>query len=213
MSIKVMIAFSNLLFSDGICKLLDNDNAIKVVDILKPGIECSTEKTESLNPDVILVDLPTLYNAFRNIDTAKRNRFILLDTDCGRDNIVSAFLTKKLNGVLLSHTTPALLKKAIRAVSNGEVWVDKSTVKTILYGVNALDKNKTSSLSDREKAIVSLVGQGFRNKEIAVKLCISESTVKTHLHHIFQKLNIGNRSQLITFDIKNKDISSKQLGY
>lgn len=213
MSIKVMIAFSNVLFSEGICNILEDDDAIKIVDILKPGTECPPEKLESTNADVILVDLPTLYNAFRNIDAGKKNGFILLDTDCGKDNIVSAILTKKLKGVLLNHATPSLLKKAIHAVSNGEVWMDKSTIKTILYGINALDKNMASSLSEKEKDIISLIGQGFRNKEIAVKLCISESTVKTHLHHIFQKLNVNNRSQLITFAIKNKDISGKQFGF
>jgi DNA-binding NarL/FixJ family response regulator len=56
---------------------------------------------------------------------------------------------------------------------------------------------------------VTLIGQGYRNKEIANKLYISEPTVKTHLQHIFQKLGVKNRSQLITFAIKNSYFSTR----
>lgn len=213
MNIKTMLAFSSILFADGICKIIEDDDSIKVIDILKPGNECPPKKLDLLKPDVILVDLPTLYNAFRNIDTSRKNGFILLDTDCGKDNIVSAILTKKLSGVLLNNANHSLLKKAIHAVANDEVWVDKSTVKTILAGVNALDKNNVSMLSEKEKSIVSLTGQGLRNKEIATKLCVSESTVKTHLNHVFRKLDISSRSQLIAFAIKNNDISGKQFSH
>jgi len=211
-SINVVVAFSNMLFSEGICKLLENDDEIKIADVLKPGIEQNSVKLDSLSPDVILVDLTTLYNTFaNNMDTAKKGRFILFDTDCGRENIVSAILTKKINGVLLGHATPSLLKKSIRAVAKGDIWIDKSTIKTILYGINALNKDKTAALSDKEKKVVHMIGQGFRNKEVAVKLCISESTVKSHLRNIFRKLGINNRSQLITFAIKNYDISGSSL--
>jgi DNA-binding NarL/FixJ family response regulator len=207
MSIKVIIAFNNMLFAKGVCNLLESDDVIKVVDVLEAGTKCSSEKLESVKPDVVLVDFTTLYNAFSDTDTSKTG-FILLDTDCGRDNIVSAILKKKLKGVLLSDATPTLLKKGIKAVAKGEVWIDKTTVKTLLYGINALKKTKTATLSNREKEIVALIGQGYRNKEIASKLFISEPTVKTHLQRIFKKLDIKNRSQLITFAIKNHDITN-----
>lgn len=206
--VKVLIAFSNMLFSEGISRILKGDDTIEVVGVLKLRTECASEKLGSLNPDVILVDFITLYNAFPKMDTAKsKANFILLDTGCGRENIVSAILMKKVSGVLLGDATPDLLQKAIHAVAGEEVWIDKSTVKSILYGINALNKDNTSALSDKEKEIVLMIGQGFRNKEIAAKLYISEGTVKTHLSRIFQKIGIKNRSQLISFAIKNNDIS------
>lgn len=209
MSVKVMVAFSNMLFSEGVCRILKDDDAI-TIDVLKSGAACPSEKVKSLNPDVILVDFITLYNAFSDMDTA-HSKFILLNTECGMDNIVSAILTKKINGVLLGDATPDMLKKAVHAVAKEEIWIDKSTVKNILYGINALDKDNTSALSGREKEIASMIGQGLRNKEIAAKLHISEATVKTHLSHIFQKLGIKNRAQLITFAIKNRNISNSLL--
>ncbi len=204
MGVKVMIAFSNMLFAEGITRLLENDDGIDVVNILKVGTRCNDEAIKNVDPDVILVDFITLYNSFYNVDTSKQ-RFLLLDTACGKDNIVSAILTKKLSGVLLGQANTALLKKAIKAVAKGEVWIDKSTVKNLLYGINALNRDKSSVLTEREREIVSLIGQGYKNKEIAKRLHISEPTVKTHLCRIFQKLGIKNRSQLITYAIKHSD--------
>lgn len=202
-----MVAFNNMLFAHGISNILERDTDIKIVDTLRADTMCTPERLENSNPDVILVDFTTLYNAFSNIDTNKYG-FILLDTNCGTDILVSAILTKNLKGVLLCDATPELLKKCIRVVANGEVWIDKTTVKNLLFGINALKKTKAAALSNREKEIVTLIGQGYRNKEIANKLYISEPTVKTHLQHIFQKLDVNNRSQLITFAIKNHEISS-----
>jgi len=101
------------------------------------------------------------------------------------------------------------MKKAIRAVANGDVWIDKKTVKSILDGVNVLGSETVDTLTDREKEIVSLTGTGFRNKEIAHRLHVTESTIKTHLHNVFQKLGIKTRAELITYAIKNEEISSK----
>jgi DNA-binding NarL/FixJ family response regulator len=207
LKINVMIACSNMLFSSGIAKILENDKIINVTEVLQAGTNCSDEQFEAINPDVVLVDFTTLYNAFSNHELVSKNKFILIDTDCGRDNIVSAILKKQLSGVLLGDSTAAHLKKAIKAVANDEIWIDKTTVKNLLYGVNALKKNKTAKLSEKEKEVVSLVSQGFTNKEAAKKLHISEPTVKTHLSHIFRKLAINNRTQLVTYAIKNQDVN------
>ncbi len=209
MSIKVMLAFSNMLFSEGISKILEHEKDIAVVHTLRSGSNANSELWNSINPDVVLVDLTTLYNGLADLeglDTEKKHPFILLDTNCGKDNIVSAILKKKVSGVLLGDSDSALLKKAIRAVARGDIWIDKTTVKNLLYGIKALDKDKTATLTSREKGIVDLVGKGLRNKEIAHRLHISEPTVKTHLYRIFRKLNIRTRSELITYAIKKNDM-------
>jgi len=199
--IKVMLAFSNLLFSEGVMRLLDGSEDMKVVDILRPGDDPAA-RLEGLRPDVVLVDFTTLFNGFGELGV-EANRFILVDTSCGEDNIISAVLTKGLKGVLVASSTPLLLKKAIREVAGGEIWLDKIDVKNLLTGLHALKKNSRPALSGREWEVVGLVGQGYKNREIAERLCISEPTVKTHLQRIFHKLDIQNRPQLITFAIKN----------
>lgn len=200
--IKVMLAFSNQLFSEGIQMLLDGSEDIKVINIMRPGADPAAA-LEASRPDVVLVDFTTLFNGFGDLGM-DANRFILVDTSCGEDNIISAVLTKGLKGVLVASSTPLLLKKAIREVAGGEIWLDKIDIKNLLTGLHALKKNSRPSLSAREWEVVGLVGQGYRNREIAEKLCISEPTVKTHLQRIFHKLDIQNRPQLITFAIKNQ---------
>ncbi|MBI1910553.1 MAG: response regulator transcription factor [Deltaproteobacteria bacterium] len=205
--IKVFPAFSNMLFSEGICKLMEGSDDIEIIR-LKTGID-PLKTVEAERPDIILVDFTTLYNIFSDICPAHNMKFMLIDTCCGEDNIISAVITKGLKGVLIGNTTPLLLKKAIRTVADGEIWLDKVNVKNLLTGLHALKNNNRAPLSEREWEVVSLVGQGFRNKEIAEKLCISEPTVKTHLQRIFQKLDIQNRPQLITYAIKNQGEGSR----
>jgi len=208
MSVKVVIAFSNNLFAEGIKLLLDDIEGVDVVDVLHVGKKYPPKKLELLAPDVVMVDFISLYNAFADVDTTKMKGFLLLDTDCGRDNIVSAILSKRVSGVLMGGATRSHLKDAVQAVGAGEVWMDRAVVKNILFGVNAINRERAEILSEREKEITALIGQGYRNKEVAQKLCICESTVKAHLHRIFQKLDIRNRTQLITFFMKNQEVTN-----
>lgn len=200
MGIRVMVAFSNNLFSEGITRLLEEEQDIEA-DYIHAGSEFTSEDIESA--DVVLTDFPTLYGSFLSIDTSRKNGFILLDTDCGKDNIISAIMAKNLSGVLLGNASVVVLKRAIRSVARGDVWMDKATVKDLLWSVGRLRKDHSETLSPKEQEIVALTGKGLRNREIAEKLHISELTVKTHLHRIFKKLEITARAQLITYSIKN----------
>lgn len=209
MSIKIALAFSNNLFSEGIAKLLEGETDLSVAASLDTCAACDLKKLQSQGINIVLTDFMSLYNGFAGIEAPGRKiHFILLDTNCGMENIVSAVLNKKISGVLLSNSSAVLLKRAIRSVAKGEVWIDKKTFKNILHGINALDKDKHSALSGREKEVVALIGEGFRNKEIAQKLNISEPTVKSHLTRIFQKLNVRTRTELISYAVKNNDMAA-----
>lgn len=199
MAIRVMIAFSNILFSEGVGRLLDDekDIAVSYLDFTDGDIY---KKVKLSKPDVVLVDFTALYN---NFEKGGENKFILFDTYCGEENIISAVLSKGVKGVIPGNTPAFLLKKAIRSVAGGEVWFDKETVKNLISGVNAEKENKVTNLSDREREIVALVSRGYKNKEIANNLFISEPTVKSHLYNIFRKLEIKNRPQLVAFAYKN----------
>jgi DNA-binding NarL/FixJ family response regulator len=208
---RVILAFSNTLFSEGIRKMLDGDGDLSI-EILKDESEYPYERLETLKPDVILTDFVTLYNSFPELErNNKKFPCILIDTNCGRENLVTAILKKKISGILLNGSGIELLRKAVRSVANGEVWIDKQTFKSILNGVNSLSGDKMSALSGREREIVGLIGHGFRNKEIAQKLHISEPTVKSHLTRIFQKLNVRSRSELVSYAIKNNDMAPSGL--
>lgn len=194
MGIKVLAAFSNLLLSEGVSRLLEGESDIEVT-LLEAGKVCPSEYLDS----VVLTDLFTLNSSFSDLDSSKKLRFILFDTDNEEDSAVSTIASRNINGFLLGGASPPVLKRAIRAVANGGVWIDRAIVKDLLHAMKAL---KPCALTGREKEIVGLVGKGLRNREIAGSLKISELTVKAHLHRIFKKLNIRTRSQLITYSIR-----------
>lgn len=201
MGIKVMVAFSNRLFSEGVSRLLENDETIKVDRLLDAGVKCTEEELSPV--DVILTDFTSLYNSFPDPDASKRQNFILIDTGCGRENITSAIMARNISGVLMDEATAGVLKKAIRAVARGDIWIDQATVRDLLKGVAAFKRERPDSLSEKEKDVAALIGIGLRNKEIAQRLKISEFTVKTHLHKIFKKLEIRSRSELVKHSLKS----------
>lgn len=204
MRINVILAFSNSFFSEVVGHFLASDPELEICAIIEPGHACSQSELEKYPAGVILTDFMALYNSLPEMEDigAKHHHTLLIDTCCGRENLISAVLRKKVSGILMSKSDSTLLKKAIKSLHRGEIWLDKHTFKNILHGINAISGNKNTSLSAREKEIVSLIGMGLRNKEVASRLNITETTVKTHLTRIFQKLNLNSRVELITYAVK-----------
>jgi two-component system nitrate/nitrite response regulator NarP len=98
----------------------------------------------------------------------------------------------KVDGIVVSSPQLLQLLKCLEAVRGGERWVDPSVVAPI----SQLRSKNQASLTSRERQIVNCVIRGLRNKEIARELNLRECTVKMHLHHIFDKLKLANRTQL-----------------
>ncbi len=103
------------------------------------------------------------------------------------------------SGIVLKQTSAELIVKSIRKVHSGEIWLDSHTTAAVMRQfASPLDPSPSgqtkvrerSPLSAREREIVALVAQGYKNKEMAEKMFISEQTVKNHLHNIFDKLGV-----------------------
>jgi DNA-binding NarL/FixJ family response regulator len=116
------------------------------------------------------------------------------------------------SGIVLKQTAPDLIVKSIRKVNSGEIWLDSHTTAAVMRqfstglegGGNSSGGGKgreRSPLSTREREIVALVAQGYKNKEMAEKMFISEQTVKNHLHNIFDKLGVSDRLELALYAI------------
>jgi DNA-binding NarL/FixJ family response regulator len=120
----------------------------------------------------------------------------------------------------LKQTATELLIKSIRKVHAGEIWLDSHTTAAVIRQFVAAEEaapppppppppaaaprdRERSPLSQREREIVALVAQGFKNKEMAEKMFISEQTVKNHLHNIFDKLGVSDRLELALYAIHN----------
>jgi DNA-binding NarL/FixJ family response regulator len=138
------------------------------------------------------------------------HRVIILTASEDKNESVQA-MKMGCSGIVLKQTAPDLIVKSIRKVNSGEIWLDSHTTAAVmrqfstgLEGSGSAQGGKgreRSPLSTREREIVAFVAQGYKNKEMAEKMFISEQTVKNHLHNIFDKLGVSDRLELALYAI------------
>lgn len=211
--IRVMIADDHPIVRDGLKKLLSFEEDIEVVGDAADGREL-LEKVEQLRPDVILLDLrmPNLdgLGALQSLPhTWPKAKVIILTASEDKNEFVQA-MKLGCSGIVLKQTASELIVKSIRKVHAGEIWLDSHTTAAVMRQFAspadappppAGKARERSPLSAREKEIVALVAQGYKNKEMAEKMFISEQTVKNHLHNIFDKLGVSDRLELALYAI------------
>ncbi len=208
--IRILIADDHPIFRDGLRKLLSLEEDFQVIGEAEDGKE-AVEMVQKLTPDILLLDLkmPNLsgIGALEALgDKNKTTRVIVLTASEDEAAVVQA-MRMGTAGIVLKQTATELLIKSIRKVYDGEIWLDSrmttAVMKEFSQPAPVREPIKTV-LSAREREVVALVCQGFRNKEIAEKMFISEQTVKNHLHNIFDKLGVSDRLELALFAIHKK---------
>jgi DNA-binding NarL/FixJ family response regulator len=208
--IRILIADDHPIFRDGLRKLLSLEEDFQVIGEAEDGKE-AVEMVQKLMPDILLLDLkmPNLsgIGALEALgDKNKTTRVIVLTASEDEAAVVQA-MRMGTAGIVLKQTATELLIKSIRKVYDGEIWLDSrmttAVMKEFSQPAPVREPIKTV-LSTREREVVALVCQGFRNKEIAEKMFISEQTVKNHLHNIFDKLGVSDRLELALFAIHKK---------
>ena len=213
-TIRVLIADDHPIVRDGLKKLLTLEEDFQIVGEASDGCEV-LDKVQELDPDVLLLDLrmPNLdgLSALQALQqTNKRTRVIILTASEDKNEFVQA-MKLGCSGIVLKQTAPELIVKSIRKVHGGEIWLDSHTTAAVMRqfaapgdigGATGSGKaRERSPLSHREREIVQLVAQGYKNKEMAEKMFISEQTVKNHLHNIFDKLGVSDRLELALYAI------------
>lgn len=196
MAIKLAIGCHSYLFGEGLKKLFENENDIDVIGIFDESADL--EIIIKLNPDIILSDFNIPFEFPEDFATDKKLKILLIGDSTTWHNIgdrhIVDLVSRGVVGILPPSADSDLLKKAIKAVNSGELWIDRKTIKTILSCKSLSEKRV--NLTKREHEIVSHICQGYRNKEIAQKLDISEQTVKSHCNRIYKKLEVSDRLQL-----------------
>ena len=148
-------------------------------------------------PHVILVDVTTVGHTL--LSRYPEAKVILIDAGQEPEKLLAILLSHTVHGMLSSHTEVHLLKKVLKAVTEGQIWIDNESVKALLQDNGALSKTgKISGTTGREKEIIEYVCRGLSNKQIALGLALSENTVKAHLNTIFRKFNVTSRSRLMS---------------
>jgi DNA-binding NarL/FixJ family response regulator len=214
-----VVADDHPIFRDGLCKLLALEEDFEVVAQAQDGRQV-LDVLQQYEPDILLLDLkmPGLDGlaTLQRLQIAKnKTRVIVLTASDDKNEFVQA-MKLGTSGIVLKQTATELLIKSIRKVHAGEIWLDSHTTAAVIRQFVANDESpappplsaaprerERSPLSQREREIVALVAQGFKNKEMAEKMFISEQTVKNHLHNIFDKLGVSDRLELALYAIHN----------
>jgi DNA-binding NarL/FixJ family response regulator len=211
--IRLVIADDHPIVRDGLKKLLALEDDLEVVGEAGDGREV-LERVQELEPDVLLLDLrmPNLdgLSALQALQQSNRNTKVIVLTASEDKNEFVQAMKLGCSGIVLKQTAPDLIVKSIRKVNAGEIWLDSHTTAAVMrqfsspLDIAAAGQSKSrerSPLSQREREIVALVAQGYKNKEMAEKMFISEQTVKNHLHNIFDKLGVSDRLELALYAI------------
>ncbi len=206
-TIKILIADDHPVVREGLIAMLSREPDFKVVGEAKDGVE-AVDRAKELNPDVVLMDLrmPGMdgVEAMRQIKEARPEvKFIILTTYSDDEYIFSG-IQAGARAYLLKDAPREELFKAIRAVSRGESLIQPVVASKLLDRFTELSRRAPSGeqLSERELEILQLMAKGAANKEISAQLSISQSTVKTHISSIFQKLGVNDRTEAVTQAIK-----------
>ena len=206
--IRILIVDDHEVVRDGIVGNLVRRPDFAIVGQASNGLE-AVQRAEELSPDIILMDLrmPELdgVEAMIRIKQANPEIKFIVFTTYSDDEYLFAAIKAGSKGYLLKDAPREDLFKAIRAVSRGESLIQPVfTTKVLEKLASELSRKSTAvdALSDREIEVLDLMAKGVSNKDIADQLSITQSTVKTHVTSIFQKLNVTTRTEAVTTAFK-----------
>lgn len=192
--------------------LIDQDPAMQVIGLAGNLSEAlaiaAREQPDLIILDILLGDedgltiLPELREVVKNV------RVLVLTGLRGSESQRRAMLAGAMGVVLKEHAAEVLIK-AINKVHHGEVWLDRLILGSVLDEMTQApeidpEAAKIASLTERERNVILLIAEGLKNKQIAQRLFISETTVTHHLSSIFSKLDVSDRLELIIYAFRHK---------
>ncbi len=204
MTIRVLVADDQSMVRAGFRMLLAGEEDIEVVAEASNGLE-AVDKAARFHPTVVLMDIrmPELdgLKATRRILTADDAARILILTTFDLDEYVYDALRSGASGFVLKDDPPEQLIAAVRTVAAGDALLSPAITKRVIKQFARIRRpappKELDDLSAREREVFRLIAHGLSNAEIGQELYISDTTVKTHVTHIFQKLNLRDRVQAV----------------
>jgi NarL family two-component system response regulator LiaR len=200
---KVLIADDHSTFSEGLQRVLSEEQDMQVVGIARNG-EQAVVMAREFQPDVVIMDIamPILngIEATRQIKEMLPTTAVLVLSAYGYAPYVFSVLEAGAGGYLLKNTPMRELIRAIRSLRNGESVFDQEVAEKVLKNLVKSWRGglaTSNQLKPRELEVIRLGARGLSNEEIAEKLNISPRTVQTHFTHIFTKLEVGSRLEAI----------------
>jgi DNA-binding NarL/FixJ family response regulator len=206
-AIRVLVVDDQALVRAGFRMILEAEPDLKVVGEAADGIE-AVAAVQRLRPDVVLMDvrMPNLDGiaAARQILEGGNTAKVLMLTTFDMDEYVYEALRAGASGFLLKDVPPERLVAGIRAVASGEALLAPSVTRRLIetfvqrQPARALPAG-IAELTAREREVLELMARGLSNAEIAETFVVSETTVKTHVAHVLDKLELRDRVQAVVF--------------
>ncbi len=203
-NISLVLADDHAMVREGIKNLLELQKDFVIYGEAKNGVECM-ELVSYYTPDVLLLDINMPEMSGIDIlkkfnDLGLKQKTLILTVHDEKQYMEKA-LEYGATGYVLKDSDYDTLCRAIREVYNGELFIDK---KLLPYMTETETHKKSDDIiTRREREVLTLVAQGYINKEIGMKLNISEKTVKNHVSNLFKKIGVNDRTQAAVYAIKN----------
>ncbi len=209
--VSVMIVDDHVVIRSGLRMLIEHDQRMRVVAMAGNQAE-ALERAAKETPDVIVLDLllgdeDALAFLPELCEASPKSRVLVLTGVQNPDAHRRAIRRGAMGIVLKEHAADQLLK-AIEKVNKGEVWIERSMMGSMIQELSKpaiVDPElaKIESLTEREREVIALVGQGLKNKQVGERLFISETTVTHHLSSVFSKLEVSDRLELIIYAFRH----------
>lgn len=201
--VRIYIIGQQMLVAKALGNVLQQDDAIVVVG---DATVAEASRLEKASPNLILLDSDTSFD--RLADTIGTCRSACPTAKIGvlSGHLSSAVMQRAFSagadGYIVKDITPDALIMATKAMAGGNLYVDPRMVGLILRKDGGIGRRDPSELSPRESDIVRLIAAGLSNREISTRLSLSDKTIKNHISHIFAKLNLTARTQVVIYAMR-----------
>jgi len=205
--ISVVLADDHPVVLHGVAGILASQHDMKVLAACGDG-SAAAQAIRQFNPDVAVLDIAMPHLTGLNV-LAKlvadgfKTKVVFLTAIATDDQILTA-IANGARGIILKDAAPDSLVDCVRDVAAGKQWFPIDVVEAALRGEGQRQSDSDrllQGLTDRERQIVVLVADGLSNKEIARRITLTEGTIKIHLHNVYRKLDIPNRTALTALAI------------
>ncbi|MDQ4078535.1 MAG: response regulator transcription factor [Chloroflexota bacterium] len=209
--IRVLLVDDHELVRAGLRLLIEAHERLMVVgeSDTRNGLCCMARKQQ---PDIIVLDVDDnqAIDIIPELRTAADCAQLIVLTEGKQPDVQHEAVYRGAQGIVLKEQGPAVLWKAIQKVYEGEVWMNRSMMARVLDAMRnakqqrSVEEERIATLTEREREVIVLIGDGMRNQEIAARLHISESTVGHHLSSIYSKLDVSDRLELLIFAYRHR---------
>ncbi len=211
-AIRVVLVDDHAVVRTGLTLIIEKHDDLRVI-----GEAATREEALALvvaeQPDIILLDLDLGEDSGLKMipelaESAPESRIIAL-TGLRDPKILRDAVKLGAMGIVKKEEAASDIIQAIREVEKGSAWLDRSMMGQVLSDIVATkikkdpEADRIATLTDREREVVGLVGEGLKSKDVAERLFISETTVRHHLTSIFSKLEVSDRVELMLFSYRN----------